>query len=113
MIETNENYWDCECEEDYIHEKAKKKYCVKCNSLSFNQPDSRQNEVDILLEINDSQTMTDERYIRLHLDGGEIHVQLDDEGVVVDAIGEDGEIIGSTWKLYNEMGLEVTKLTVQ
>ena len=55
MIETNENYWDCECEEDYIHEKAKKKYCVKCNSLSFNQPDSRQNEVDILLEINDSQ----------------------------------------------------------
>ena len=26
MIETNENYWDCECEEDYIHEKAKKKY---------------------------------------------------------------------------------------
>ena len=28
MIETNENYWDCECEEDYIHEKAKKKYEV-------------------------------------------------------------------------------------
>ena len=57
--------------------------------------------------------MTDERYIRLHLDGGEIKVKLDDEGVVVDAIGDDGEIIGSTWKLYNEMGLEVTKLTVQ
>jgi len=57
--------------------------------------------------------MTDERYIRLHLDGGEIHVKLDDEGVVVDAIGEDGEIIGSTWKLYDEMGLEVKKLTVQ
>ena len=54
MIETNENYWDCECEEDYIHEKAKKKYCVKCNSLSFNQPDSRQNEVDILLDMNDN-----------------------------------------------------------
>ncbi len=55
MIELNEDYWDCECEEDYIHEKAKKKYCVKCNTLHFNQPDSRQNEVDILLEINDSQ----------------------------------------------------------
>ena len=54
MIETNENYWDCECEEDYIHEKAKKKYCVKRNSLSFNQPDSRQNEVDILLDMNDN-----------------------------------------------------------
>ena len=46
MIELNENYWDCECEEDYIHEKAKKKYCVKCNTLHFNQPDSRQNEID-------------------------------------------------------------------
>ena len=57
--------------------------------------------------------MIEDRYIRLHLDGGEIQVKLDDEGVVVDAIGEDGEIIGSTWKLYNEMGLEVTKLTVQ
>ena len=51
--------------------------------------------------------MTDERYIRLHLDGGEIQVKLDDEGVVVDAIGEDGESIGSTWKLYSEMGIEV------
>ena len=47
MIETNENYWDCECEEDYIHERAKKKYCVKCNSLHFNQPDARQDEIDI------------------------------------------------------------------
>ena len=47
MIETNENYWDCECEEDYIHERAKKKYCVKCNSLHFNQPDSRQDEIDL------------------------------------------------------------------
>jgi hypothetical protein len=53
-IETNENYWDCNCEEDYIHERAKKKYCVKCNSLHFNQPDARQNEVDILLDMNDS-----------------------------------------------------------
>ena len=54
--------------------------------------------------------MTDERYIRLHLDGGEIQVKLDDEGVVVDAIGEDGEIIGSTWKLYSEMGIEIKTL---
>jgi len=47
MIETNENYWDCNCEEDYIHERAKKKYCVKCNSLHFNQPDARQVEIDL------------------------------------------------------------------
>ena len=54
--------------------------------------------------------MTDERYIHLNLDGGEIQVKLDDEGVVVDAIGEDGEIIGSTWKLYDEMGIEIKTL---
>ena len=47
MIETNENYWDCNCEEDFIHERAKKKYCAKCNSLHFNQPDSRQDEIDL------------------------------------------------------------------
>ena len=54
--------------------------------------------------------MIEDRYIRLHLDGGEIQVKLDDEGVVVDAIGEDGEIIGSTWKLYDEMGIELKTL---
>ena len=54
--------------------------------------------------------MTEDRYIYLHLDGGQIHVKLDDEGVVVDAIGEDGESIGSTWKLYSEMGIEVKTL---
>lgn len=54
--------------------------------------------------------MTEDRYIYLHLDGGQIHVKLDDEGVVVDAIGEDGESIGSTWKLYSEMGIEIKTL---
>ena len=43
---TNPKYWDCECEEDYIHLKAKRQYCSKCNSLHFEQPDSRQNEID-------------------------------------------------------------------
>ena len=54
--------------------------------------------------------MTDERYIHLNLDGGQIQVKLDDEGVVVDAIGDDGESIGSTWKLYDEMGIEIKTL---
>ena len=54
--------------------------------------------------------MTDERYIHLHLDGGQIQVKLDDEGVGVDATGDDGEIIGSTWKLYSEMGVEVKSI---
>jgi len=52
------------------------------------------------------------RYIYLNLDGGQIQVKLDDEGVVVDAFDDDGECIDSTWKLYSEMGVEVKELTV-
>ena len=52
------------------------------------------------------------RYIYLNLDGGQIQVKLDDEGVVVDALDDSGESIDSTWKLYSDMGIEVTKLTV-
>ena len=56
-----------------------------------------------------------DRYVYLHLDPLQtnmtIHVKLDDEGVVVDAWGqdEDGDeaVLASTWKTYNEMGVEV------
>tara|TARA_R100001198_G_C5147257_1_gene158325 strand:+ start:9 stop:215 length:207 start_codon:yes stop_codon:yes gene_type:complete len=61
-----------------------------------------------MIKLNRKNKMTDEeRYIHLHLDGGQIQVKLEDEGVVVDAIGDGGELIGSTWKLYTEMGVEV------
>ncbi len=50
MVETNENYWDCECEEDYIHEKAKKKHCLKCDTSHFDQPDSIQREVEEVIK---------------------------------------------------------------
>jgi hypothetical protein len=38
----------------------------------------------------------------------EVRVKLDDDGVVVDAFS-DGLPIGSTWKTYSEMGLEVNE----
>jgi hypothetical protein len=53
-----------------------------------------------------------DRYVYLHLDygldghGTTISVKLDDEGVVVDAWSDDTEI-ATTWKTYNEMGIEV------
>ncbi len=46
MIVTNENYWDCDCDENYIHEKAEEKYCPKCDTFHFDQPDSREDEID-------------------------------------------------------------------
>ena len=41
----NPDYWDCECEKNYIHE-AKQKRCRKCGSRRDEMPDSRQNEID-------------------------------------------------------------------
>jgi|6_EtaG_2_1085325.scaffolds.fasta_scaffold257628_2 hypothetical protein len=52
----------------------------------------------------------EDRYIYLHLeDGIQIHVKLDDEGVVIDA-WSDNEVIATTCKLYNEMGVEVNQI---
>ena len=47
------------------------------------------------------------RYLHLEIgDEIEVQVKLDDDGVVVDAFME-GESLGSTWKTYSEMGVEV------
>ena len=57
-----------------------------------------------------------DRYVYLHVDLRSrrpaqmtIQVKLDDEGVVVDAWQED-ESIASSWKTYNDMGVEVREL---
>ena len=39
----------------------------------------------------------------------EVQVKLDDDGVVVDAFS-DGLNVGSTWKTYSEMGVEVNEI---
>ena len=43
-IELNENYWDCECQVDYIHHKAVL-VCNICGADRDGQPDSRADEV--------------------------------------------------------------------
>lgn len=37
-------FWDCECESDYIHPKNQLK-CRKCDVLAEDQPDSHINEI--------------------------------------------------------------------
>ena len=44
QVFTTEDFWDCECEENYIHSKAEYK-CDKCGFLHHEMPDSRVNEV--------------------------------------------------------------------
>jgi len=41
---TTEQYWDCECRQNYIHPKSKG-HCKLCNALREDQPDSIINEV--------------------------------------------------------------------
>ena len=54
--------------------------------------------------------MIEDKYIYLHLeDGIQIHVKLDDEGVVVDAWSKN-EVIATTCKPYDEMGIQIKKL---
>lgn len=35
--------------------------------------------------------------------GGYISIKMDDEGVVVDLFNACGDLLGSTWTLYNEL----------
>ena len=56
----------------------------------------------------------EDRYLMLDLnvDGreiGYIQVKLDDDGVALDVFKE-GQSIGSTWKTYSEMGVEVNEI---
>jgi hypothetical protein len=45
-VETNPDYWDCECEGNYIHRKTDVQECVICETSQDDQPDSMVAEVD-------------------------------------------------------------------
>jgi len=42
---THDHYWDCECDDNYIHSKSDAKYCASCDSYVEDQPDSHFMEV--------------------------------------------------------------------
>jgi hypothetical protein len=44
-VRTHDDYWDCECDQDYIHLKSKSYRCEKCEYTADCGPDSRVNEV--------------------------------------------------------------------
>ena len=49
---TSDHYWDCECDEDYIHYKGNTVHCNKCDRHENDMPDSR------LIEVQDMLTST-------------------------------------------------------
>lgn len=48
-VETDPGFWDCECEENYIHPKSQSE-CAKCGARAEEQPDSRADELPQSLE---------------------------------------------------------------
>jgi len=42
---TDPNYWDCECDVDYIHHISEVEPCEKCGADPDEQPNSRVNEI--------------------------------------------------------------------
>jgi len=46
-VETNPNYWDCECETNFIHAKAQTLACSLCGMTEDESPDSRPNEIKL------------------------------------------------------------------
>ncbi len=47
---TNPNFWDCECDTNYIHNKSEKTHCSICDCYEEDQPDSMENEVNQMLK---------------------------------------------------------------
>ena len=46
---TTDTYWDCECEQNYIHAKNEQ-LCPRCHAIPGEQPDSRIAEVQVMLD---------------------------------------------------------------
>ncbi len=45
-MDTNPNYWDCDCDINYIHPKTVP-VCPRCEARAETQPDARQEEIDL------------------------------------------------------------------
>lgn len=43
---TTDDYWDCECKEDYINKKSEKSHCGWCDTNMEDQPDSIVSEME-------------------------------------------------------------------
>ncbi len=49
MIKTTPQFWDCECQTNYIHPSSQDR-CAACGARREDQPDARVNEVKLLLK---------------------------------------------------------------
>jgi len=47
IVKTDPRYWDCDCDNNYIHKKSITLKCEVCNSEEDECSDSRPNEIKI------------------------------------------------------------------
>ena len=89
---THPNYWDCECEHNYIHPRDKDE-CKVCGSPWEEQPESRVNEVYEQLFLDD-RPLTDETLKELGFENtmGGVIMKISDS-ITLDAVEiPDGEL---------------------
>ena len=77
-IITTPDYWDCECENNYIHPR-KHDECKVCGSIEEEQPESRLSEVYEQLFI-DNRPLTNEILEELGFDDEFFHTGFDCDG---------------------------------
>ena len=51
-FQTSNEYWDCECNYNYIHKKTDRTICAHCGTIEEDQPDSRMGEVITMLVLD-------------------------------------------------------------
>ena len=51
-VKTDDRYWDCECDENYIHKKSIELECTVCGCEHDECPDSRPNEIKLYFSAN-------------------------------------------------------------
>ena len=47
IVKTDPNYWDCECDSNYIHKKSESLSCPVCKMTEDECSDSRPNEIKL------------------------------------------------------------------
>tara|TARA_B100000073_G_scaffold339936_1_gene339045 strand:- start:465 stop:815 length:351 start_codon:yes stop_codon:yes gene_type:complete len=50
VVKTDPRYWDCECDENYIHDKSIEPKCAVCGSEHDECSDSRPNEIKLFFK---------------------------------------------------------------
>ena len=114
---TNQAYWDCECDEDYIHKKTEQKHCTKCDTFHEEQPDSRQHEIDAMFEKLKNRKYEYELFLSQGKDGKTFTVDVREDIIEFGDLIESDFIEKHSFNSYgqaeNKLGQIVTELSSQ